>query len=75
MKSRITINELFEKFGNEFQCRVWYHDQTTDVYYESSRNVKWKNVRRVTVIFKNKKRYRNGRGESLSRDGATYIIE
>jgi hypothetical protein len=74
MKSRIGLDALFSKFGNDFACRVWYRDQKDDVYYESSKNVKWKNVRRVTVLFKNAKKHRSN-GESLSRDGATYIIE
>ena len=75
MKLRITLSKLFEKFGNDFPCRVWYYDQKNDIYYESAKQVKWKNVRRVTVLFKNKEKHRNDNGESLCRDGATYIIE
>lgn len=70
----INKEELFDRYGKDFSCRVWYKNASQPISYENPKHVKFKNISKITVLFKTPKKY-NQKGETLTRDGASYIFK
>jgi hypothetical protein len=73
--NRISKDALIKKFPYDFACRVWYKGQKDYISYSSHKNVNWKKVHRITVIFPEAKKKYVGNGDYGTRDGATYLLE
>jgi len=73
MKNKITKEELFKKYKNDFACRVFYKGKKDYVSYSNTKHVDWKKVHRITVVFDSPKYHHDGR-DGHKRDGATYLL-
>jgi len=70
----ITKEELIKKFADSFVCVVTYKGSKTSIEYSTAKNVAWKKVQKLTVLF-NKPKQHICKGESVTRPGVAYLLK